>query len=73
MSLRVLLAVNEGVGLRSGGVSVTVLTDSSLIRVLSVVAVLGATDAGYPPVSSVIRNINIRSIAQPRPTCRPLI
>ena len=69
----VLLTVNKSIRLRSGGVSVAVLTDSSLICVLSVVAVLGATDAGYPPVSSVIRNINIRSIAQPRPTCRPLI
>ena len=67
MSLRVLLAVNEGVGLRSGGVSVTVLTDSSLIGVLSVVAVLGAPYAGHPPISPVIRDIKPRHPADTPP------
>ena len=50
MSLGILLAVNEGVRLRSSGVGVAVLTDGPLICVLPVVAVLGAY-AGHPPVS----------------------
>ena len=51
MSLGILLAVNEGVRLRSSGVGVAVLTDGPLICVLPVVAVLGAAYAGHPPVS----------------------
>ena len=54
MSLAVLLAVNEGLRLRSGGVSVAVLTDGSLICVLSVVAVLRSSNTRHPPVSPVI-------------------
>ena len=54
MSLRVLLAVNESLRLRSGGVSVAVLTDSSLICVLSVVAVLRSSNTRPPPVSPLI-------------------
>ena len=54
MSLGVLLAVNEGIRLRSGGVSVAVLTDSSLICVLSGVAVLRSSNTRHPPVSSVV-------------------
>ena len=50
MSLGVLLAVNEGVGLRSSGVSVAVLTDGPLVGVLPVIAVLGPPYTRHPPV-----------------------
>ena len=46
----VLLAVNEGVGLRSSGVSVAVLADGPLVGVLPVVAVLGPPYTRHPPV-----------------------